>query len=137
MVTIANTGTPGILDAMDKDNDDNDPLDSVSGLVGRPLFFDLDGAPISAREYSRLREDLSYRVLARELVGDFEVITAWLGTDQGDGTGSAAEAAPLIFGSMPRRISTDALMDHLEVFASTPAQALANHAALVDQLRIG
>ena len=110
-------------------------VEEVPTSGGRPMFFGADGAPISLSAWSELFRDKSSKILARETVGDVEVITAWLGTDQGDATGSVQDEPPLIFGTIPWRASTGEYLDEREVFAATAAQARANHAALVAQLR--
>jgi len=111
-------------------NDDISPLDVVLDVNGRGRYFDADGVAISMGAWARLTQDESYKVLARERVGDFEIITAWLGSDQGDWAGP-----PLIFGTTARRLSTNEFLEEQEVFAATAAKALTNHATLVDSLR--
>ena len=102
------------------------------------MFFDAGGEPISLAEWSQLLGDRQYRELARTRVGDFEVITVWLGIDQSDGgrgLGVGRTDPPLIFGTIGYNMTTKEYLDHLEVFAATAEQALVNHAKLAEEAR--
>lgn len=102
------------------------------------VFFDAGGGPISLAEWSQLLGDRQYRELARTRVGDFEVITVWLGIDQSDGgrgLGVGRTGPPLIFGTIGYNMTTEEYLDHLEVFAATAEQALVNHAKLAEEAR--
>jgi len=117
------------------ENNDTSALDEITEIGGRGLYFDADGTAISARTWAGLFSDPSYKILARVQVGDLEVITVWMGTDQGCGAVPVADDPPLIFGTIAWRASTNKYLDDLEVFAATAEQALANHAALAARLR--
>jgi hypothetical protein len=59
-------------------------------------FYDRLGVPIDLYEWGRLQEDLEYKVIAREKVGDVEVSTVWLGLNHNFWPGRP----PLIFETM-------------------------------------
>jgi hypothetical protein len=111
-------------------NDESPQLDEVPEVNRPGQYFDAGGVAISMLAWARLTQDESYKVLAREQVGDFEVITAWLGRDQAGWGGP-----PLIFGTIARRLSTHEFLEEQETFAATAAKALTNQATLVDILR--
>lgn len=106
------------------------PMTELSA-TDRPMFFNADGAAISMHEWSLLFSDADYKVLERTQVDDTEVITVWMGTDQGDSLGPVDQEPPLIFGTIGYLAATKTYLDHLETFAATAAQARANHGALV------
>lgn len=99
---------------------------------GRALFFDRSGAAISAERFLSLKAAASYRLVARDEAGPLVVITAWLGTDQGDGP--CAEP-PRIFGTIAYDPRTETFCEELETFTATEAEARRTHGALVHQLR--
>jgi len=105
-----------------------------SAFTDRPMFFNADGAAITMREWSLLFSDKDYKVLERTPVDGFEVITVWMGTDQGDSLGPVDEEPPLIFGTIGYSPASKTYLDHLETFAATATQARANHGALVTLL---
>lgn len=85
-------------------------------------FFDRSGRRVALERWMELRADPAYRFLRRTAVADgVEVITAWLGTDQGDGLGGE----PLTFGTVTYRAATGRFTG--ERFAATEDQALADH----------
>jgi hypothetical protein len=92
--------------------------------------YDRRGRRIDYTEYRQLRSDPDYRFLARDRVNGGEVVTAWLGLDQGD-----AEE-PWIFGTVT--LAADGtLLDDEEVFTSTEDQALATHAEVLARRALG
>ena len=96
-----------------------DPLDD-------PEFVEIyvrDGRRISVSEFTALRRDRTYRFLARDRWRAVEVVTAWLGLDQGGGP----DWPPMIFG-------TAVVGGDREIFAATESEARANHAALLSEL---
>lgn len=100
--------------AMDADERLNEAFAELS-------VYDREGRRIDYTEYRRLRGDPDYRFLARDRVSGGEVVTAWLGLDQGD-----AEE-PWIFGTVT--LAADGtLLDNEEVFSSTEDAARATHA---------
>lgn len=113
---------------------DNDPIDLTVVDPENVMFWDRSGNPISVRRAIELRADDTYRYLARESAGDWEVITAWLGTDQGGG--DIDDAEPLIFGTVARRshgTHTKYWRD-LEWLAATEDEALTNHVEMTTQV---
>ncbi|MCW2843406.1 MAG: hypothetical protein JWN22_1322 [Nocardioides sp.] len=125
-------GTPGrrvsLSDSSDDagtlmrmDHSEKDRLDKAFADIG---LYDREGRRIPYSEFRRLRQDHSYRFLARDKVGDVEVVTAWLGMDQGD------HDRPWIFGTAT--LAADGtLVDDRELFASTEDEAVANHAEVL------
>ena len=110
------------------DDAERDRLDQATSGV---RFYDRSGRRIRYSEYSHLREDPSYRVLARDRVAGGEVVTAWLGTDQGPGDPGDP---PSVFGT----VTIDAagsLVDGQELFSASEAEAFANHAQVVARRR--
>lgn len=103
------------------DDSAKDRLDQAFANIG---IYDRQGRRISYSEFSRLREDLAYRFLARDKVGDLEVVTAWLGMDQSDAD------QPCIFGTVT--LAPDgSLVDEREIYASTEAEATAHYAEVL------
>jgi hypothetical protein len=86
--------------------------------------YDRQVRRINYTEYRRLHADPLYRFLARDLVNGGEVVTAWLGLDQGDGD------EPWIFGTVT--LSADGtLLDDEEIFSATEDLARATHAEVL------
>ncbi len=113
-------------------------------------IYDRDGHRIDVDEFARLCADPDYRFLARERIGDWEVVTAWLGVDQRPDP--TPDQPPLIYGTAGIRHQatdnaeddTDADADQtLELFEGrehwtpTAAAALARHAEIRDRLQRG
>ena len=91
------------------------------------LFWDRQGQPITdVLRWGELYEDPEYRFLRRTPVGNGEVITAWLGIDQGYGE----EGPPLIFGTIVS-VSGVGFLDNSEVLAATEEDALRHHDEMV------
>ena len=114
-------------------------LDEVPAVDGEPLFRDRDGHPLTVRRYAKLSSDLDYKIVARTVVGDREVVTAWLGSDQGP---FSDDTRPLIFGTIDqvadRATETAADVDetvHGEEFSATESEARAVHDGRVARLR--
>jgi hypothetical protein len=113
------------------------------------MFFDRHGAPVSLAELTRLFGDPAYRFLARDVVStptgaEWEVATAWLGIDQRPGIAdedvdnATAGTGPVLFGTValdPAGVGD--LFEGREWFARTEAEALVNHARLLERLRDG
>jgi hypothetical protein len=95
---------------------------------GSAMFLDRQGQPLSIRRFGELFSDPAYKILERTAVANVQVVTAWLGTNQGD----AYDDPPLIFGTIV--FLGTGFDDSSERFAATEAEALANHAAKVAQL---
>lgn len=107
-----------------------------SVVADYPMFWDRIGSAISLETFRQLRADLAYRFLAREDVKGWEVVTAWLGMDQG--TSELDGVPPLIFGTVALRRSATGksqLWKDREWFAAAEDEALANHATVVEQVR--
>lgn len=102
---------------------------------GRSRYYNRDGEPITPVEFERLHDDLQYRVLTRHQVttpeGEYHVLTVWLGSDQ---VPFSDEPRPLIFGTAATKGGGE-LFENREWWAATEAEALANHARLLERLR--
>ena len=94
-------------------------------------FYDRAGTRVDYATWRRLRDDPGYRFVVRDRVGDLEVVTAWLGRDQGP---FADTEVPQIFGTVTRA-ADGALLDEEELFAGTETEARANHAAVLGRRR--
>jgi hypothetical protein len=92
------------------------------------MFLDRQGQVVSIRRFGELFSDPAYKILDRTDVADLQVVTAWMGTNQGDHYNDP----PLIFGTIV--FTPSGFDDATEHFAATETQALANHAAKVAQL---
>lgn len=103
------------------DDSEQDRLDKAFVDIG---LYDRRGRRIPYSEFRRLRGDDTYRFLSRDKVGNLEVVTAWLGMDQGD------HDQPWIFGTVTLA-SNGALVGEEERFASTEEEATANHAEVL------
>ena len=106
-------------------------LDEVWFLEGNTsMFFDKDASPISPQRFAALHSDLSYRIIARDTKAGFSIITAWLGSDQGDSW--LDNSPPLIFGTI---LKTPTGYDTAsELLAATEEQARENHQSLLAAL---
>lgn len=94
-------------------------------------YFDRDGNEISLDEYTALHEDPDYRKVARDQVGDLEVITNWIGTDQGP---FVRQTRPYVFGTIVRDTVTGEYDDRSELFSATQDAARATHARVLAEL---
>lgn len=105
--------------------------DEVMMLGGRPLYYDREGRPMTLREFSRRFQDRGYKTIRRELVGDWQVVTVWLGEDQRDLL-SRGDGPPLIFGVI--RWTPEGSYDQLaERFFPSEDEALEYHRELRKQ----
>lgn len=100
-----------------------DEVERIDRLMADVGIYDRNGGPISFSTFQILYADLSYRVLAHDVVGDVEVITAWFGFDHGDGI---EPGRPLIFGTIT--LAAGVWADQVERLAPTEDEARANHA---------
>jgi hypothetical protein len=98
-------------------------LDEVTSVSGVPLFYDRAGQPMTLREYAEKFSDLGYRILAQDTAGGVEVITAWLGIDQGSGLG---EEPLLMFGTLVKDPGDPD--GRSEYFSASESEARATHA---------
>lgn len=120
-------------------------MSSTSDVAAKPLFFDRTGTPIGQRAWMELRNTPGYKFLARDTVttcdGDYMVVTAWLGTDQGSSIDDAD--TPLIFGTIARvcsdesQAATSGWVERSERFSATEAAATEAHDALCAELIAG
>ena len=92
--------------------------------------FDRSGRPIDLARYVELYADPGYRVVARDQVGDRQVVTAWLGIDHGP---VADSAEPLIFGTVALEADGQ-LWQGRELLAGTETDARRNHDLLRREL---
>lgn len=88
-------------------------------------YFDQTGKPMTHAEWIMAFTDTEARRVARDLIGDAEVSTVWLGLDHGFGT------EPLIFETMI--FGGD--KDGTQIRYSTKDEALERHKELVAELR--
>lgn len=113
------TGKTGTLTGMD-----DSTKDRLNKAFARLRVYDRLGRRINYTEYRQLHDDHAYRFLARDKLGDLEVVTAWLGMDQGDAD------EPWVFGTVTLA-SDGTFLDDEEIFASTEDEATAHHAELL------
>lgn len=71
----------------------------MTDLLEFPLWYDRDGNPIDSETYSRLCEDLSYRVVNFRTIRRLDVSTVWIGLNMAFGF-YRAESPPVIFETM-------------------------------------
>jgi hypothetical protein len=100
----------------------NPELTAYLDEVFAGTYFDRAGNPITWSRYSELWQNTEYRVVRRTPVGEFNVITAWLGSDRGFGYD---EVPPKIFGTIVQ--AGDGFDDRTETFAANEADAITNH----------
>ncbi len=91
-------------------------------MLPEALWFDRQGRPIDVTEMVRLSQDQSYRLVARDWVGQVEVATVWLGFDH-----SFRSAQPVIF----ETIVFGGRMDQYSRRYSTEEEAVAGHAKVL------
>lgn len=93
-------------------------------------YYDRQQNPITTDQYLHLFERRDYRVVVQDRMGDIDVITSWLGMDQG---GGFPGEPPLIFGT----ILYDCVSKeyHSEEFSATETDALELHRRRVAELQ--
>jgi hypothetical protein len=101
-----------------------------------PLYYDREGLVLSLEQFVTLYRDRDYRFLARDRVGEWEVVTSWLGIDQ-----SVAGAVPADEDARPQIFSTIAVRsgvgDEVELFegrehyAGSELDAMVTHGRLL------
>ena len=111
-------------------------------ILGRPMYFDRVGNPISIRQWGELREmgldpdghygTTSYIRIGEDVVGDAKVSTVWLGIDHGWNRGEPGYK-PVIFETM---IFGGEYDNHLLRYC-TEWEAIKGHAEAVTDLRAG
>lgn len=90
-------------------------------------FYDRQGKPISLDEFAVLAEDLTYKRIRHDYIGDFMISTAWLGIDHN----LASKGPIVIFETMI--LTTDSYKGGIEAFDyyqerySTEEEAKAGH----------
>ena len=122
----------------------NDMWDQiVDPLMGRPMYFDRQGTPISMRRWGELRErgidadgrygPNSYVRVGEDRVGEVTVSTVWLGIDHGFNFDDPDNYRPVIFETMIfGGEHDDAMMRYC-----TDEEAVKGHAEAVEDLRMG
>src|SRR4051812_33772197 len=106
--------------------------------VNRSLYYDRVGNPIPMGRGMDLHRDWSYTVLAKTIVGSWEVSTVWLGIDHG------FIGPPLIFETMVFEIAEsnsfffgasfvyhESMFDDFQARYTTQTQAYEGHEATV------
>ncbi|HUR17366.1 MAG TPA: hypothetical protein VMZ51_00325 [Acidimicrobiales bacterium] len=91
-------------------------------MLPEGLWFDREGRPIDVTEMVRLSQDASYRVVARDWVGDVEVATVWLGFDH-----SFRSSRPVLF----ETVVFGGRMDQYSRRYTTEAEARKGHAKVL------
>lgn len=111
---------------------------------GRSMYYDRAGNPITVGRWMDLRADYGYAVLAKTVVGSWEVSTVWLGHDH-----QFLHGPPIIFETMvfeiaesvmsngwfPGFVYHEAMFDDFQARYSTEGQAFAGHEATVREVR--
>ena len=123
----------------------DDFLDTlIDERIGRPMYFDRTGHPITMRQWGELRElgldpggkygDGSYQRVAQDTVGEAWVSTVWLGMDHGFGFNRDPENyRPVIFETM----IFGGKYDQTQIRYCTEWEAIKGHAEAVTDLRAG
>lgn len=107
------------------------PLDTPSrDLYGHDMYFDRNGVPITLREFYRLSNDLGYRRIAEDIIGDYQVETVWRGLNRN----WLDPAHPLIFETRVS-LSGIAVTRHFHRYF-TEDEARAGHEALCAEIRV-
>lgn len=119
-----------------------DTWDTVDSLMGRPMYFDKTGNPITMRQWGELRElgldpdgkygEGSYQRVAQDTVGKAWVSTVWLGIDHGMHFGDEPYR-PVIFETMV----FGGKYDDSQMRYCTEWEAIKGHAEAVEDLRAG
>lgn len=113
-----------------------DPLGMLPD--GRSMYYDRAGNPITIGRWMDLRT-YDYQVLAKTVVGSWEVSTVWLGHDH-----QFLDGPPIIFETMVFEIAEsqgwfgayhESVFDDFQARYSTQTQAFAGHEATVREVR--
>jgi len=88
-------------------------------------YWDRNTEPMSFADWAEAFEDLEYRTVARDQIGDLEVSTIWLGLDHS----FLPESRPLIFETMIFDCSTEAVAEMRERMKDWPSMAETNRGA--------
>lgn len=98
-------------------------------------YYNRDGEPISAQTWAGLNRNEEYQRLAHTHVGNYLVSTIWLGIDMGfSGTGKPIIFETMVFDQGPG--SKRPWNDLEQRRYATEEEALAGHAALVEEVRL-
>jgi len=95
-------------------------------MLPEGLWYDRQGRPIDVSVMTRLSQDQTYRVVARDWVGAVEVTTVWLGFDH-----SFRSALPVIF----ETVVFGGRMDQYSRRYSTEDDAVDGHARVVSTVK--
>jgi hypothetical protein len=114
----------------------------IDPMLGRSLYYDRQGEPISMRRWGELREvgldpdghygPNSYVRIGEDEVGEAKISTVWLGMDHGWGRGEP-DYKPVIFESM----IFGGEHDEDQMRYCTEEEAIRGHAEAVQDLRMG
>lgn len=91
------------------------------------LYYDKTGRPIDVMEWAKLSEDIDYKRIVKETVGEYEISTIWLGVDHGSGGGP-----PMIFETA---VFADTDEETITLRYATLEEAQAGHAEQVAKAR--
>jgi len=106
------------------------------------IYYNRKGQPIAdTLEWAKLIEDLNYKIVKQEYIGDYWISTVWLGLDHSFGHG-----APLIFETMvfsKEETEEVRILNRVRKFRkefdqvryTTEQEALAGHHELVEKYR--
>lgn len=92
-------------------------------------YYDRTGEPMTMHVWAQRFEDLEYKRVASDTVGDFDVSTVWLGIDHR----FAGDGAPLIFETIV--FGGNELEDNEQRRYATEDEARAGHAEIVERLK--
>lgn len=95
-----------------------------------PLYFGMDGTPISVLEWGALLEDFPRRIIGEDMVKGVGVLTVWIGIRD-----DIFSSVPMIFGSaIVCTPYPDLLLGQIGVYPTKELAAEA-HGRIVDYLR--
>lgn len=92
-------------------------------------FFDIEGKPITQKEWAALHRLPGYAELGQDFVSDHEITTRWQGIDRrGDGD----KGPPLIFDTT---VFFNGEVDRDMILYSTKEEALKGHEEVVQRIK--
>lgn len=110
---------------------------SMDELPDPPMYFDMEGKPITLRQWVTARESPPEggrpSVIKQESVGDYFVSTVWLGLDHSSGDGPLLIFETMVFNTSDKakEDGNEWLEEYCERY-STKEQALEGHLLAVE-----